>query len=816
MDWSMKIKKRLQLSVLLSLLTIFVVCLILLLSLHQINRANNSAIIASEIIAGTFERVAFKNDYISSNSSRAKEQWFIKQNLIDKLLKSATGMYRGASERKIIIEFIENNESDKKLFSAIVANRENHGLDPGGADLSREVEKRLLGQLNARVFEVTAHGRSLLESSRNSRAFTLRFAFGSILFSLLVLVAAAVTNSWTMGRTIAERAQRVREIALMLGSGNLDHGIDIEGDDEFADISMELNKVSAKLHLSYQALRDEINERKRSEEVLRENEERLRLVLRASSTGTFEIDLLTGAGRWNETEFELLGLHPGEVPAGPETFFNYVYHEDAMQLRLGWEKALLTGKLESEFRIVRPDGEVRWLKARGSFMYEGATGADTSGARAIRFMGVNFDITELKKAEEALVIAHATVVDDRNRQEAIMRALPVGLAITNKLGGNIASNPAFERIWGAPRPPANHINDYIAYQAWWADSGRLVQPEEWAAAQAVRYGETVIGQEMEIQRFNGAHAFVLNSAAPIHDNQGRITGCAVAIMDITERKLAEKALRKSEENLTMALQTAEVAKLAAEAANQTKSEFIATMSHELRTPLNSVIGFSQILEEELFGILNTKQHEHVRCILSSGRHLLGLINDILDFSTAESGKIKLKPSNINLRDLITRVLAIFKEKKRERDPSLEMDLPADIELECVADEEKIRQVLFNLLSNAVKFSPDGGSVLVTARKAPLSKLLARRTYIRDKPQADETDFIEINVKDSGIGISRENIPKLFKEFSQLDSSFTRGYEGTGLGLALTKRLVELHGGLVGVESEINRGSSFFFAIPVKH
>lgn len=678
----MQIKKRLKLNIVLALLTSIVICIILLLSLHQINMANSSAKIAGELIACALERVALKNDYISSNSARAKEQWFAKHKQIDGLLRSASETYRDAADRRVITEFIENNESIGKIFSAIVANREKRGVNSGRTGFSRNVEERLLSQLNARVYEVTAHGRTLQESGRKSRDSSLRLMFGSIIFSLLILVAMAMTNSWAMGRAITDRVRRVREGALLVGSGDLGHRIDVKGDDEFADISGAFNEMSAKLNDSYHVLENEITER--------------------------------------------------------------------------------------------------------------------------------------KQAEEALATAHAKAVVDKNRLEAIMDALPVGLAIIDEQGGNIGSNPTFEEIWGGPLPATNNISDYIAYQAWWADTGRLVQPEEWASARAVLNGETVIGQEMEIRRFDDTHMFVLNSAAPIRDSKGRITGCAVAIMDITRLKLAEKALRRSEENLKVSLEAAEMAKLAAESANRAKSAFLANMSHELRTPLNSVIGFSQVLEDEWFGPLNAKQHEHAGSILSSGRHLLGLINDILDLSKIETGKMELELSTVNLRNLIEGSLSMFQEKAITHDLHLGMNLPENCELEWEVDERKIKQVMFNLLSNAVKFSPDGGSVLVTVQRAPLSNLLAVRSYINHSRQSDESDFMEICVKDSGIGISREDIPKLFKEFNQLDSSFTRRYEGTGLGLALTKRMVELHGGLMGVESEINKGSEFFFAIPVKH
>ena len=256
------------------------------------------------------------------------------------------------------------------------------------------------------------------------------------------------------------------------------------------------------------------------------------------------------------------------------------------------------------------------------------------------------------------------------------------------------------------------------------------------------------------------------------------------------------------------------AKVQAEEASRAKSDFLANMSHELRTPLNSVLGFSELLGDGLVGHLNAKQHEYVRNILFSGRHLLNLINDILDLSKVEAGKSVLERSTVKFREVIAGILTLLQEKALKHDLPLGLELPADCDIELIADERKLKQIMFNLLSNAVKFTPAGGTIRVTAQRMSRSGLLAAGKYLPGEIQPEAEDFVEITVEDSGIGIKREDIPKLFKEFSQLDSPYTKEYEGTGLGLALTKRLVELHGGQVGVESEIGQGSRFYFAIPL--
>ncbi|MBA4419187.1 MAG: hypothetical protein C0392_14960 [Syntrophus sp. (in: bacteria)] len=234
--------------------------------------------------------------------------------------------------------------------------------------------------------------------------------------------------------------------------------------------------------------------------------------------------------------------------------------------------------------------------------------------------------------------------------------------------------------------------------------------------------------------------------------------------------------------------------------SKAKSEFLANMSHELRTPLNSVLGFSEILTTELYGELNEKQQEYAKNIHNSGKHLLSLINDILDLSKAESGKMELELCSFPLRDALGASIVMLQENAIKHNIKLSLEIEPEADNMIEADDRKLKQIMFNLVGNAVKFTPEGGSVNVYARKAGSQQ---------------ETDFIELSVIDTGIGIKSEDIQRLFHEFTQLESPYTKHYEGTGLGLALTKRLVELHGGNIWVESEFGKGSKFIFTIPVK-
>ena len=242
-----------------------------------------------------------------------------------------------------------------------------------------------------------------------------------------------------------------------------------------------------------------------------------------------------------------------------------------------------------------------------------------------------------------------------------------------------------------------------------------------------------------------------------------------------------------------ALGQLEVANEDLAAASRHKSEFLANMSHELRTPLNAIIGFSDVLEQRLFGELNERQSEYTRDIAGSGRHLLDLVNEILDLSKVEAGRMELEPTEFALAETIHGALAFVRERAASHQIALTPDVPADLGT-IVADERKVRQVLLNLLSNAVKFTPDGGRIGVHARR-------------RDGE-------VEVSVRDTGIGIAPEDQAKVFDEFQQVGKASDRSREGTGLGLTLAKRFIELHGGRIWVKSEIGTGTTFTFAVPL--
>ena len=325
---------------------------------------------------------------------------------------------------------------------------------------------------------------------------------------------------------------------------------------------------------------------------------------------------------------------------------------------------------------------------------------------------------------------------------------------------------------------------------------RLVAPDE---------VETAVGPQMErTLRVHGRHEgegnrvrrdgqrFPVRTVTTIrYDRENRPVGYTIICRDITQRKALEQRLRQYTDNLEqmVAEKTAELRELNAELvrANQLKSQFLANMSHELRTPLSAIIGFAEAIRDGVVGEPSGEQREFAEDIAQAGRQLLELINNILDLSRFEAGAMELNLAPCDAGGLVDEVLRVLRGLARRKD----IELKADVDprpLELTADPIKLKQVLYNLLANSIKFTDEGGRVEVQARQ--------------------EREFVRIRVSDTGIGIAPEDLVAVFEEFRQVDPSLRREHEGSGLGLALVTRLVELHGGEIAVESQPGKGTTF--------
>ncbi len=296
-----------------------------------------------------------------------------------------------------------------------------------------------------------------------------------------------------------------------------------------------------------------------------------------------------------------------------------------------------------------------------------------------------------------------------------------------------------------------------------------------------RLNHSPFSVEYRYQHKDGSYHYVEDTGVFLIGGDGKWSRMLGSIGDIEARKRVQQL---------------ELETKAAVMANKAKSDMLTSMSHELRTPLNAIIGFSQVLQESYFGTLNEKQGECVEDILASGQHLLTLINEILDLSKIEAGKVELELGPVNVKSLLENSLFIIKEKANRHDLRLDTNIAENLaELEILADERRLKQVIFNLLSNAAKFTPNGGEINLSAEK--------------------RNGEIAISVADSGIGIERKYQEKIFEGFFQIQNSLIDKTPGTGLGLSLARRLVELHGGRIWVESEgAGKGSRFVFILPI--
>jgi PAS domain S-box-containing protein len=316
---------------------------------------------------------------------------------------------------------------------------------------------------------------------------------------------------------------------------------------------------------------------------------------------------------------------------------------------------------------------------------------------------------------------------------------------------------------------------------------RFVCPAQSGECPITDLGQKVENSERMLLDKNGNEISIFKSVLEIHFN-GK-PHLLESFINISRMKKIQKEL--------------ELSKIAAENANRAKSEFLANMSHELRTPLNHIMGFSELVLDPAFGVLNEIQKEYISDIHNSSSHLLALINDILDLSKVEAGKMELEASAVAIKRLLSNSLLMVKEKSLKKGIQLHLKMEEGVPEIIVADERKIKQILYNLLSNSIKFTPPGGTIVMGAGVL---------TSDSDDPGQSR---LKIWVTDSGVGIAKENLHRIFDYFEQIENSTTKRHEGTGIGLTLTKRLVELHGGRIQAESDgEGKGSTFFFTLPM--
>jgi PAS domain S-box-containing protein len=525
-----------------------------------------------------------------------------------------------------------------------------------------------------------------------------------------------------------------------------------------------------------QGVGEDTTDARQAAEALRLSEERYRHLVDACPDAIFVIS----DGRFafaNKAAFTM--FRAGEASALLGTpVLDWVHPESQKLVRQRLALVLTTGAGNPPacVRMVRADGQDLWVESV-------STPYPWNPSPAVQVIAR--DVTDRVAAEGRLRLV-GTALD----------AAANGIVITDAAGLIQWVNPAFEAMTGysmqevagkSPSVLKSGQHDAAFYRNVWdtITAGRVWRGE---VVNRRRDG-TLYAEEMTI--------------TPVRSGSGPITHFIAIKQDITQRKESEQALRVLNETLE---ERVEERTRAALAASEAKSRFLASMSHELRTPLNAIIGFSQMLLDGQAGALSDKQHHYAANIESSGQHLLRIISDILDLSKIEAGQVAIALQPTDIAQVLEQSVAVVQamaEKKRIR-----IAVRLDPELPRVsADEIRIKQVVFNLLSNAIKYTDEGGSVTVRART----------DYIPINPSSSEVSrCIAVSVADTGVGIPPADHGRIFAEFVQLDASYARRRDGTGLGLAVARRLVELHGGRIWLESDgiPGKGSVFTFAIPL--
>lgn len=504
----------------------------------------------------------------------------------------------------------------------------------------------------------------------------------------------------------------------------------------------------------------DIDDRKRAELALIEREAELREAQTLARIGNWSANMLTGELHWSDEIYRIFGYEPGSISPSVETFMNAVHPDDRELVRASELNAQHTGQHNVVHRIVWPDGTIRHV-------HELAQAENDASGKLIRLSGTVQDITERIEAETRL----------RESEERFAFAV----------------EGAGDGIWDwdmrtGAMPLSGHYEAMLGYQKGdleptinaWINS---VHPEDLPRVQQ-NLESYLTGKldsyvvELRLHCMDDSYKWVLCRGTVVaRDRDGKPVRMIGIHSDITERKIVEQALVQASEE--------------ANRANQAKSEFLSSMSHELRTPMNAILGFGQLLEYDEG--LNAEQHDNIKEILHAGEHLLQLINEVLDLSKIESGRIDLSLEPVDISSILDETLSLVTTIAERKNIIISH---SNIQGAVVrADRTRLKQTLLNLLTNAIKYNRPNGTVHVDVRKSG-------------------TDMMQIRVADTGHGIPAARLHELFQPFNRLGAE-NSGIEGSGIGLTITRRIVEMMGGKVGVDSEEGVGSTFWIELPLE-
>jgi two-component system cell cycle sensor histidine kinase PleC len=519
----------------------------------------------------------------------------------------------------------------------------------------------------------------------------------------------------------------------------------------------------------------------RAEAAFSKSEQRFRMAVEAARCGIWEWDVASDRMFMSDVTGAILGWGGGGVVKGDEVI-EKVAPEHRERLRQAVTTAAIYGGFDVSLRVPNPQGgRPVWVDARGQGFDRAPDGSYA------RIIGVALDVTEERVAQAR---AQAAEIRLRDAIDSVSEAFVLWdrhgrLLLCNKNYRDFFSLEARILKPGAPRAEIHKIAQI-------AIKREIPSPD---GKRGVREAELFDGRWMQISERRTAEGGLVMTAADITAIK---TQEEARRLNEEQLQRAVVSLEQSQEQLSELARKYEAEKLRAEGANKAKSDFLANMSHELRTPLNAINGFSEIMVAEMFGALGDKRYkEYAQDILNSGQHLLALINDILDMSKIEAGKMSLKFEPMSLEEVAEDAVRLVRNRAESTGLTLNLDFPRLPDVE--ADYRAIKQVMLNLLSNAIKFTPRGGSVTVRAE--------ARRDPLGER--------IRVSVQDTGIGIAADDLARLARPFEQIETQHAKTQQGTGLGLALTKSLVEMHGGALEMQSTPGEGTTVSFSVPIR-
>ena len=504
----------------------------------------------------------------------------------------------------------------------------------------------------------------------------------------------------------------------------------------------------------------DITQRKLAEQAMQVSEERFAFAVEGAGDGIWDWDLKTSVMQFSRLYMEMLGYTENELPQHVDTWIESVHPDDMVGAQKNLQEYLedKTTTYHVELRLRCKDGQYKWILCRGTIVDRDEEG------NAVRMIGIHSDISEQKQTE-------AAIKESQQRMALHVQRTPLGVIEWDNNFCVTEWNTAAESIFKYSKEEVmgRHATDIIIPDNLFDQVG-----ETWEELLTLKGG---LRSSNENITKHGNIIFCEWYNTPLINDEGKVIGVASLVQDITKQKDAEINLIR--------------AKVEAEYANNAKSEFLSSMSHELRTPMNAILGFGQLLEFD--DDMTDLQNENVQEILTAGHHLLSLINEVLDLAKVESGQIELSLEPVDVYQAVEECFNLMEPLALKHDIRISHSALKGVAVR--ADYTRFKQVLINLLSNAIKYNHDGGTVKLEVE------------YV-------DNDRLKIMITDTGIGVPEEGIAELFQPFNRLNAEKTN-IEGTGIGLTITRRIVELMGGSINVESEVGVGSTFWIELPAE-